>query len=286
MATLREIKGRIASVKSTMQITRAMKMVAAAKLNKSQLRLIRTRPYSQKLEQVLGNVARKSKQNKHPMLKKRNPKRVCFVLLTGDKGLCGSFNTNLIRRAQDEWSASEADQKYLITIGRKGYEFFKRRSYPIAAHYIDVFNNLEFSNAQKVANVLMNDFKTGKYDRVYFIYNKFCNAVQQELTVEQVLPVVPSSSDEETTSAGYVYEPNPEVILDTLIPMSLKFQIWKILLESATSEFGARMTAMETASENAQEMIKELTLFYNKARQAAITTELNEIVSGAEALKG
>ncbi len=286
MATLREIKGRIASVKSTMQITRAMKMVAAAKLNKSQLRLIRTRPYSQKLEQVLGNVARKSKQNKHPMLRKRSPKRVCFVLLTGDKGLCGSFNTNLIRRAQEEWAACEADHKYLIPIGRKGYEFFKRRSYPIAAHYIDVFNNLEFSNAQKVANVLMNDFKTGKYDRVYFIYNKFRNAVQQELTVEQVLPVVPSSSDEETTSAGYVYEPNPEVILDTLIPMSLKFQIWKILLESATSEFGARMTAMETASENAQEMIKELTLFYNKARQAAITTELNEIVSGAEALKG
>ncbi|MBN2411325.1 ATP synthase F1 subunit gamma [candidate division KSB1 bacterium] len=286
MATLREIKRRISSVKSTMQITKAMKMVAAAKLQKSQMKLMSTRPYSQKLSGVLENVVKKSKRHKHPLMKERKVKKVCYVLLTADKGLCGSFNANLIRRAHSELNQSEAQKNHLITIGRKGYEHFRHISYPVTAHYIDIFNNLEFSQARVIAGELMKSYLNGKFDRVYIIYNQFKNAVQQDMIVEQFLPIVPEPTEEKIHPAGYVYEPKPEAILKVLVPMSLNFKMWKILLESATSEFGSRMTAMETATDNAQEMIKELTLFYNKARQAAITKELNEIVSGAEALKG
>ncbi len=286
MATLREIKRRISSVKSTMQITKAMKMVAAAKLRKSQMKLMSTRPYSQKLSAVLENVVKKSKRNKHPLMKERKIQKVCYVLLTSDKGLCGSFNANLIRRAHSELKQSEAQKSHLITIGRKGYEHFKHISYPVAAHYIELFSNLEFFHARIIAGELIKGFLSGKYDRIYIIYNQFKNAVQQDMVVEQFLPVVPEITEEKSHPASYVYEPKPETILKVLVPMSLNFKMWKILLESATSEFGSRMTAMETATDNAQEMVDELTLFYNKARQAAITKELNEIVSGAEALKG
>jgi len=286
MATLREIKRRIASVKSTMQITKAMKMVAAAKLRKSQMKLMSTRPYSQKLSGVLENVAKKGRRRKHPLMQERKSQKVCYVLLTSDKGLCGSFNANLIRRAHKELDECEAQKKYLITIGRKGYEHFKHISFPITAHYVELFSNLEFVHARIIAGVLMKAFTNGKYDRIFIIYNKFKNAVQQDMIVEQFLPVVPVIDEEKKHPISYVYEPHPEEILKELVPMSLNFLMWKILLESATSEFGARMTAMETATDNAQEMIKELTLFYNQTRQAAITKELNEIVSGAEALKG
>jgi len=286
MATLREIKRRIASVKSTMQITKAMKMVAAAKLRKAQTRLMSTRPYSRQLGDVLGNVAKKTRRDLHPMMKNRAPHKVCYVLLTADKGFCGSFNANLIRYAKKEINSSPAEKKYLITIGKKGYEHFKRNEFPLYAHYIEIFNNLEFTHAQRIAAELMKAFENGTFDRVYIIYNRFKNAVQQETQVEQFLPVQQTATEQQAKPVSFLYEPNPQVILDKLIPMSLNFQMWRILLESATSEFGARMTAMETASDNAQEMIKELTLYYNKARQAAITKELNEIVSGAEALKG
>ncbi len=288
MATLREIKRRIASVKSTMQITKAMKMVAAAKLRKSQTRLMSTRPYSRQLADVLGNVAKKSRQHLHPMMKNRAPRKVCYVLLTADKGFCGSFNANLIRFTKKELNTSTADKKYLVTIGKKGYEHFKRNDFPLYAHYIELFNNLEFTHARQITAELMKEFNNGTFDRVYIIYNQFKNAVQQETQIEQFLPVLEPIDDnvEKPGAVSFLYEPNPQVILDKLIPMSLNFQMWRILLESAASEFGARMTAMETASDNAQEMIKELTLYYNKARQAAITKELNEIVSGAEALKG
>ncbi len=286
MATLREIKRRISSVKSTMQITKAMKMVAAAKLRKSQMKLMSTRPYSQKVSGVLENVVKKSKRHKHPLMKERKVKKVCYVLLTADKGLCGSFNANLIRRAHSELNQTGAQKNHLITIGRKGYEHFRHISYPVTAHYIDIFNNLEFSHARVIAGELMKSYLNGKFDRVYIIYNQFKNAVQQDMKMEQFLPIVPEPTEEKVHPAGYVYEPNPDAILKELVPMSLNFKMWKILLESATSEFGSRMTAMETATDNAQEMIKELTLYYNKARQASITKELNEIVSGAEALKG
>ena len=286
MATLREIKRRISSVKSTMQITKAMKMVAAAKLRKSQMKLMATRPYSQKLSGVLENVVKKSKRHKHPLMKERKVRKVCYVLLSADKGLCGSFNANLIRRAHLELEQSGAPKNQLITIGRKGYEYFKHISFPVAAHYVDLFNNLDFSHARIITGELIKGFSSGKFDKVYIIYNQFKNAVQQDMVVEQFLPIVPEPTEEKIHTVSYVYEPKPEAILQELVPMSLNFKMWKILLESATSEFGSRMTAMETATDNAQEMIKELTLYYNKARQAAITTELNEIVSGAEALKG
>ena len=288
MATLREIKRRIDSVKSTMQITKAMKMVAAAKLRKSQSRLLNTRPYAKELGNVMQHISVRSVLKKHPLFKKKNKDTVCFVLVTADSGLCGSFNSYLIQKAYSEMEQAESEGKksVLITIGKKGYEHFKRRDFKIAKNYIELFTRLEFDHAQEIASDLLKLYNSNKFEKIVLIYNKFKSVVQQELTVEQFLPVIPSETDKDVSVGSIVFEPKPEKLLTQLIPMHLNFQIWRVLLESATSEFGARMTAMETATDNAQEMIKELVLFYNKARQAAITTELNEIVSGAEALHG
>jgi len=200
--------------------------------------------------------------------------------------LCGSFNANLIRHAQIEWEQSEASKKYMITIGRKGYDHFRRRNFPIVAHYLDLFNNLQFEQAQAIASELMRFYLKKRFDRIYVIYNEFKTAVQQKIVVEQFLPIEPVVPEQERFATGIVFEPNADAILRELCPKSLNVQMWRILLESSASEFGARMTAMETATDNADEMIRELVLYYNKARQAAITKELNEIVSGAEALKG
>jgi len=285
MATLRTIKRRIASVKSTQQITNAMKMVAAAKLRKAQNQLLSARPYAHELGQVIGHVAARSRGRLHPLLTARTEKRVCYVLLTADRGLCGSFNSNLIRRAVSEWEKSEVQKKVLVTIGRKGYDYFHRRKYPISHHFIDLFNNLKFEQAQAIASVLMTDFLKRRYDSIYVIYNEFRSVVQQNIVVEKLLPFEPVTPEEEHYAAGFLFDPNPEVILKELCPKNLNVQMWRILLESSASELGARMTAMETATDNAEEMLRELVLYYNKARQAAITKELNEITSGAEALK-
>ena len=286
MATLRHIKRRIESVRSTQQITSAMKMVAAAKLRKVQQNLMKSRPYAHELVQVIGHVTAMGKRKRHPLLASRNGDKVCYVLITADKGLCGSFNTNLIRQANHEWNNSEAEEKYLITIGRKGYEHFKRRDFPIMEHYEDIFDSLDFSKAQTISTNLIRYFTSHKVDRVYIIYQEFKSAIQQIMKVEQFLPIEPVVPDKERFPANFVFEPNASVVLSELIPQMLAVQIWKCLLESSTSEMGSKMTAMETATENAGEMINELVLYYNKARQAAITNELNEIVSGAEALKG
>ncbi len=286
MATLRNIKRRIASVRSTQQITRAMKMVAAAKLRKAQAQLQSARPYAKDLQEVLAQVAGRSKKKTHPLLEQRSGERVCFVMVTADRGLCGSFNANLIRRTLLEYNQSSAPEKFIFIVGRKGYDVLRRRNLPIVAHFIDIFHHLEFSTAQKIAGSLMELFLQRKFDRVLIIYNEFKSAIQQRIVVEQFLPIQPISPPEGRYAVGFIYEPSPERILDALCPLSLNIQIWRILLESHASELGARMTAMETATENAEDMINELVLFYNKTRQAAITKELNEIVSGAEALRG
>ncbi len=288
MATLRDIKHRIAGVKSTQQITRAMKMVAATKLCKFQQRLFNIRPYADELARVLGHVKARSGKTLHPLFEIRPSGRVCYVLMSSDKGLCGGFNTNLIRRARQELekSAGEAEEIFFMTIGRNGYTHFKRRGQNIAAHWLDFFNHLEFKHAQDIAATLLRFYEKNKLDRIYIIYTRFISAVRQEIVVEPILPIKAVKPVAEEFPVNFIYEPSPYMILDHLCPLSINFQMWRMLLESSTSEFGARMTAMESATDNAEEMIKELTLSYNKARQAAITEEITEIVAGAEALKG
>ena len=283
MATLREIKRRIGSVKSTQQITKAMKMVAASKLRKTQQQLVATRPYAQKLAETLETVAsQKSKIN--PFLQERKIKNTCFVLVTSDKGLCGSFNSNVIRRTIDEIRESDSPKDHLVVIGKKGYEYFRRLNLPIRKHYIEFLNHMEFKHARHIASNLTKYFLDKRFDKINIVYQEFKSPVLQDIVVEQFLPI--PTFDKKPTAAGLIFDPNPEMILEKLIPLHLNYQMRRILLESSAAEHGARMTAMETASENAGDMIKSLVLYYNQARQAAITKELNEIVSGAEALNG
>jgi F-type H+-transporting ATPase subunit gamma len=286
MATLRNIKRRIASVRSTQQITKAMKMVAAAKLRKAQNQLLSARPYARELEAVLGHIAGRMKRGKHPLLEVRKVKKVCYVVVTSDRGLCGSFNANISRRALQEVKQSTAEETAVVTIGRRGHDFLQRRDVKILAHHVDVFNKLDFGQAQRIAGGLAKWFTNKKFDQINIIYNEFKSAAQQQIVVEQLLPIVPLRPEDNKYPVGFIFEPNPERILGEICPLNLNVQVWRILLESSASEHGARMTAMETASENAGDMIKELVLYYNKARQAAITKELTEIIGGADALQG
>ncbi|HNY91290.1 MAG TPA: ATP synthase F1 subunit gamma [bacterium] len=286
MATLRTIKRRIASVRSTQQITKAMKMVAAAKLRKAQNQLLSTRPYAHELEEVLGHIAGRMKRDQHPLLEARRIKRICYVVISADRGLCGSFNANISRRALQEVAANKELQPAVVTIGSKGYDYLRRREVPILSNQVDVFNTLDFAQAQRIADLLAGWYTAKKFDQIMVIYNEFKNAVSQKIVVEQLLPIVPLMPEASKFPVGYIFEPNPERILQEICPLNLHVQLWRILLESSASEHGARMTAMGTASDNAADMIKELVLYYNKARQAAITKELTEIIGGAEALKG
>ncbi len=286
MATLRSIKRRIASVRSTQQITKAMKMVAAAKLRKAQNQLLSARPYAHELDGVLGHIAGTLRKGSHPLLERRPVKRTLFVVVTSDRGLCGSFNANISRRALQEYAACASQEKAVLVIGRKGYDYLRLREVLIAAHHLDFMHQLQFADAQRIALQLQNGYIQKKYDRILIIYNEFKTAVQQQIVVEQYLPIQPVVSPEVKFPVGFIFEPSPRRILSQLCPLSLNVHIWRILLESSASEHGARMTAMETATENAADMIKELVLYYNKARQAAITKELNEIIGGSEALHG
>jgi len=287
LATLRDIKRRIGSVKSTQQITKAMKMVAAAKLRRSQERLMNARPYAAGLNQILAHVAAQGEDTNHPLLEVRESKNVCYFVISADRGLCGSFNTNVHRLAKAEIDACEDIETTLITFGRKAYEFFSARNYEIAEKQINVFNELDFKHAQLVSRYVQGKYLDGSFDKVLAVYNNFKSAGTQEAMVEQLLPVVPEMPEfEKYEPVSYIYEPSATEILDELIPKNINIQIWRRLLESFAAEQAARMIAMDAATENAQEMIYNLTLTYNKARQAAITTEISEIVGGAEALQG
>ncbi len=287
MATLRTIRRRITSVKSTQQITKAMKMVAAARLRKAQERMMRARPYSKSLDEVLGHVAAKVEHSLHPLLHQREPKHVAFVVVTGDRGLCGSFNANIIRRATSEINAARQDGRAveLITVGKKSFEHFNRRRYPILERYINFFDKLDFSHAQDIAALIQDRYVNGKLDRIYLVFNEFKSAIQQNIIVQQLLPIVPRPPKDEKYAADFLFEPSTVKILDNLCPRYLNVEIWHALLESFAAEMGARMAAMSTASDNAKELIVQLTLYYNKVRQASITKELMDIVGGAEALK-
>lgn len=285
MATLREIRRRINSISSTQQITRAMKMVAAAKLRKAQEQIFAARPYAYKIDEMIRHLITQLESVENPLLAIRPPQRITLVVVTSDRGLCGSFNSNIIKRTLLQINEHRDKEVSLICIGRKGYDFFRKRNYSIENHYINIFNQLEYLMAQEITAYLVKQYSQQKTDMVEVVYNEFKNAIQQTIIVEKYLPLTTEEFSGEMKSVDYIFEPDKMILLDSLLPKHLNLQSWRILLESNTAEQGARMTAMESATDNAGELISDLTLHYNKARQANITREISEIVGGAEALK-
>lgn len=289
MATLRDIKARIVGVKNTQQITKAMKMVAATRLRRAQENIINARPYSRKIFDVLNNLLRIEKDFQHPFLDVRTVNNVAIVIVTSDRGLCGGFNSNIIKAATDEIkdNYSEVENCYLFCVGKKGYDYFRKREYELGESFPGAFSNLKFEFAASLANTLTNKFLSGEVDKVVLIYNEFKSVVQQVVTVKQLFPLgaVESEEESEENVSEYIYEPDKASIISSLLPRIINSQIWTVLLESYAAELGARMTAMDLATENAKEMIRSLQITYNKERQASITSEILEIVSGANALK-
>ncbi|MGG5207799.1 ATP synthase F1 subunit gamma [Chryseobacterium sp. MIQD13] len=286
MANLKEIRGRIASISSTMQITRAMKMVSAAKLKKAQDAIVMLRPYSEKLQEIIQNVNSSSDPDQVSVYaQKREVKRILFIAVTSNRGLAGAFNSSIVKELNNQFSGKSQYEVEVLTIGKKAFDAV-RRTRTVYSNESAVFDNLNFDTVAHVTEGVMSSFKEGKFDEVYLIYNKFVNAATQEVTTEQLLPISMAEKAEETqVETDYIFEPNRNEILDNLIPKAIKTQVFKAVLDSVASEHGARMTAMHKATDNAQALKNDLVIFYNKARQAAITNEILEIVSGAEALK-
>lgn len=285
MANLKEIRGRITSISSTMQITSAMKMVSAAKLKKAQDAIVMLRPYSEKLQQIIQNVnANPDPDNISPYAANREAKKILFLTVTSNRGLAGAFNSSVIKELNHQISAHGNVEIEILTIGKKAYDSLKRNR-TIFDNQSAVFDALSFENVSNVTANVMNEFRKGNFDKVFLVYNKFINAATQEVVTEQLLPIAMPETKNEGVNTDYVFEPNAKVILDNLIPKSIKTQVYKAVLDSVASEHGARMTAMHKATDNAQALKNDLVIFYNKARQAAITNEILEIVGGAEALK-
>jgi F-type H+-transporting ATPase subunit gamma len=288
--SLRDIRNRIGSVKSTRQITKAMKMVAAAKLRRAQDAILRARPYAQLIEQTLSRVAARAAADEaqaHPLLAPRPLRRAGLVVITSDRGLAGGFNSNICRFAQRflTENSDRFEQILLATIGRKGRDYFRARKVEVRKDYTGVHADLKYAKAEEIAREYTERYLAGEVDAVFLAYNEFKSAISQKPVVFQLLPVVPPADAASAPAVDFKYEPSREVLLETLLPRHLATQVWRALLESAASEHGARMSAMESATKNAEEMIGMLTLQYNRARQAYVTKELMEIVSGAEALK-
>ena len=297
MANLKEVRNRITSVISTQQITKAMKMVSAAKLRRAQDAIIRMRPYSQKLQEILQNLAQSLDSSDGGAYSKVRPlNNVLFVTINSNRGLCGASNTNVIRKVNtlittDEYIDLNNKRKvHVLAIGKKASDFFSKRKklYSFVGEHNNIYNHLDFNHTAEIAESIMSDFIAEKYDRVMLIYNQFKNAAVQNIQAEQLLPIEPPKTSELTTQkhiADYIFEPSKQEILLDLVPKTIKIQLFKAILDSHASEHGARMTAMSKATENADDLLKDLRLTYNKARQAAITGEILEIVAGAEALE-
>ena len=286
MANLKEIRNRITSVSSTMQITSAMKMVSAAKLKKAQDAITAMRPYAEKLTELLQNLSATLEGDAGgEFTTQREVKKVLLVAITSNRGLCGAFNTNVIKEVKNRTEYFSGKQVDVFAIGKKGNDVLGK-THSITANHSGVFDQLTFENVGEIADVLTNHFTTGEYDRIELIYNQFKNAATQIVQTEQFLPLASIQSENATVSGDYIFEPSKEEIVLTLIPKSLKTQLYKGIRDSFASEHGARMTAMHKATDNATELRDQLKLTYNKARQAAITNEILEIVGGAEALKG
>jgi F-type H+-transporting ATPase subunit gamma len=290
MPSLKAVRLRIASVKSTQKITSAMKMVAAAKLRRSQDAIVAARPYAKTMADITAEVAARASAEDHPLLQKRDGKRIALVVMTSDRGLCGGFNTNLCRLAQrhaeEKSKASEIDECRYEVVGRKGRDYFRRRKLNMTRDLPGATGEAAMARAKEVAAAVTEEFLNGTVDGVWLVYNQFKSVMSQRPVVEALLPVAAAQVGADAGSSEFLYEPGKGQILDYILPMYVETQIHRALLESVASEFGARMTAMENATKSATEMIDRLTLQYNRARQASITKELMEIVGGAEALKG
>ncbi len=290
MATLRDIKLRIKGVKSTQQITKAMKMVAAAKLRRATESILNARPYAKKISTLLSHLVTEDDRVSNPLFSEREVKNVAIVVVTADRGLCGAFNTNIIKEAsrfiEEDLKGTGKDYK-LYCLGKKGSDYFGKRNYNIGKTYPGIFSHLNYAIAQNLVDELIAQYLDGSIDKVILIFNEFKSIIQQKIVVEQFLPIAPPEENKSSKheSANYIYEPDQKSIFNYLIPKHLKGQMWRVLLESNASEFAARMTAMDNATTNAKELIRTLSLTYNSKRQAAITTEILEIVSGANALR-
>lgn len=291
MASLKEIRKRISSVKSTRQITSAMKMVAAARLRKAQDRIVKLRPYATKMQELLLDVSMRMEQTEGDEQYGRNGRteKVLLIVVTSNKGLCGSFNMNVIKETrrviEENYSQHYKDGSlWLMTIGKTGYDYFRKRDYNIYQNHAGIFDDLTFEKSSAIATDVMENFLEGEFDRVEFVYNKFRNAAVQDLSYETFLPVETGDTDDEAVNTDYIFEPSKEEIIEELIPKTLKIQFFRTLLDSYVAEHGARMTAMHMATDNATELIRDLNLEYNKERQASITNQILEVVSGADAL--
>jgi F-type H+-transporting ATPase subunit gamma len=285
MAKTHDLKRRIRSIKNTMQVTKAMKMVSAARLRRAQDRILAARPFAVMTGRVLASLAARANPELHPLLVQREIKKAELILVTSDRGLCGSFNANAIKAATAFLGQHRPDALNVMTIGRRGRDFVRRRKLKITAEWLDIFRNLDFSTAQLIGDDLVQRYVAGEIDAVYVAYNEFKSVVSQRPVVEQILPI----PRDELTKAGdgedYIYEPEPESLLERILPGYVRVQVWRALLESAAAEHAARMTAMDSATKNAKELTDALTLHMNRVRQASITTAIIEVVSGAAALE-
>ncbi len=288
MASLKSIKKRIVSVKNTRQITKAMKMVSAAKLRRAQENVVAARPYAQKMGEVLQSLAGNLEGDQHPLLEKREAKKLLLIVVTSDRGLCGGFNSNLCKAGERyiKEKQAEFEQVSIMTIGRKGYEFLKSR-HTVYKNFSNIISKPNYQAAAMLAQDVIDGYLAEEYDQVVMLFNAFRTVMTQDITFQQLLPIIPEekgAADE--AGVEYIYEPSVDDLLSQILPKNIEVQIFKAMLESVAGEHGARMTAMDSASKNANEMIGKLTLQYNRARQAAITTELMEIISGSESIKG
>ena len=284
MANLKEIRGRITSISSTMQITSAMKMVSAAKLKKAQDAITMLRPYSEKLQELIQKVSTGSEGSLSEYAQKREVKKILYIAISSNRGLAGAFNSSVIKELNANYKQKEDVEIEVLTIGKKVFDAV-RRVRTVYDNQSSIYDSISFEAVSKLTSAVMKDFSEGIFDEVYLVYNKFINAATQQVRTEQLLPITMPEQAEEDAESDYIFEPDKQTILETLIPKSIKTQVYKALLDSIASEHGARMTAMHKATDNANSLKNELVIFYNKARQAAITNEILEIVSGAEALK-
>lgn len=302
MPSLREYRKKIKTIKSTQQITKAMKMVAAARLRKAQNRILSARPFAIKMQELMREIAGRVSANdsipslsppykegeakvSHPLLESHRTNKVALLLVTADKGLCGSFNTNLIKKASEVLRENQGKEIKFFVVGRKGRDFFARLGYPLAGEYVNIFNNLSYTHAEIIGKDLIEIFLKEQLSEVVLIYNEFKSVIQQNLVVERLLPVARPAELSAQAKIEFLYEPEKEKLLDALLLRCIKSQIFRVLLESAAAELGARMAAMDSATKNASELMDHLTLKLNRTRQAMITREIAELVGGAEALK-
>jgi F-type H+-transporting ATPase subunit gamma len=285
MAKTHDLKRRIRSIKNTMQVTKAMKMVSAARLRRAQDRIIAARPFAVTTVKVLTSLAARANPELHPLLVQREVKRVELVLVTSDRGLCGSFNANAIKAATAFLRQHRPEGLNVMTVGRRRRDFVRRTRLPITAEWLDIFRNLEFSIAQTIGDDLIKRYVDGAIDAVYVAYNEFKNVASQRPVVEQILPIPRAELAGAGVGEDYIYEPDAESLFEAILPAYVRIQVWRALLESAAAEHAARMTAMDSATKNAKELTEALTLHMNRVRQASITTAIIEVVSGAAALE-